>query len=276
MAADVAPDGEGTGCVLVGIVGAVERPASHTYFPSAIRTPADDRLHQDVAVVGQFQHGRECLALLASEAVQQDAAFLQQYRHLRVRHFAIADDGVDVQYARRAVANVVLTAVPLAGLDHIAAAQGAAADDFLFCFHCCMIMIHYFDDKILIESTFPVGHDAADDVLAGHHICPSFRVKREPEVVPRERAHLPGQDEQVGVDGFEPCHHLVGDVIAFRRVQQVDLMLPILPVSLCHIVAARSHELFHERIECRHLRGRVRQLVRHDGRYRRALEVASH
>ena len=53
-------------------------------------------------------------------------------------------------------------------------------------------------------------------------------------------------------------------------------MLLILPVCPRHIVAARSHELFHERIERSHLRGRVRQLVRHDGRYRRALEVASH
>lgn len=136
MPADVAPDGEGAGRVWVGVVGAVERPASHTDFPSAVRTPADDRLHQDVAIVGKFQYGRENLALLAGEAVQQDAAFLQQYRHLRVRHLAVADDGVDVQYARRAVACVVLTAVPFAGLDHIAAAQGAAADDFLFCFHC--------------------------------------------------------------------------------------------------------------------------------------------
>lgn len=50
--------------------------------------------------------------LLGGETVQQDAAFLQKYRH-SVRHLAIADDGIDVQYARRVVAYVVLTAVPL-------------------------------------------------------------------------------------------------------------------------------------------------------------------
>ena len=30
----------------------------------------------------------------------------------------------------------------------------------------------------------PVRDDTADDVLAGHHIGPSFGIKREPEVVP--------------------------------------------------------------------------------------------
>ena len=30
----------------------------------------------------------------------------------------------------------------------------------------------------------PVRDDTADDVLAGHHVGPSFGIKRKPEVVP--------------------------------------------------------------------------------------------
>lgn len=55
-------------------------------------------------------------------------------------------------------------------------------------------------------------------------------------------------------------------------------MLPVLPVRPCHIVAARSHELPHERIECRHLRSRVRQSSDTMAAIAvpRALEIAPH
>ena len=91
-----------------------------------MRTPADDRLHQDVAVVASSSTVGNAFPSLEAKPSQQDAAFLQKFRHLRIRHLAVADDGIDVQYARRVVTNVVLTAVPLAGLDHIAAAQGGS------------------------------------------------------------------------------------------------------------------------------------------------------
>ena len=64
----------------------------------------------------------------------------------------------------------------------------------------------------------PFRHDAADDVLARHHVGPAFRVEGEPEVVPRQRAHLPRQDEEVCVDGLQSCDHLVGDVVAAMAV----------------------------------------------------------
>lgn len=39
-------------------------------------------------------------------------------------------------------------------------------------------------ELIVGESTVPVRNDSTYYVLAGHHACPTFRVKREPEVVP--------------------------------------------------------------------------------------------
>ena len=120
---------------MIAVVGAVERPASHTDVSAAVGALADDRSHIYRTVIRQFKYGREGLAFLGGKAVQQDTAFLQQLRHFPVTHLAVADDAVDVEHAGRIVADVMLTAVALAGLHYTAAAQGAAAYDFLFCFH---------------------------------------------------------------------------------------------------------------------------------------------
>ena len=136
-----------------------------------------------------------------------------------------------------------------------------------------MLRCYFF---VFSETPVPFGHDAADNVLAGHHACPAFRVEREPEVVPRERTHLPCQNEQVGVDGLQPRHHLVGDVVAFGGTQQVHLVLPVLAVRAAHIIASRCHELFHERVERSHLCGGIRQLVRHQCGDGSSFQVAAH
>ena len=46
------------------------------------------------------------------------------------------------------------------------------------------------------------------------------------------------------------------------------------PVRTGDVVCARRDELFHERVKGGHLRRRVRQLVRYDGGYGRALDVS--
>ena len=52
-------------------------------------------------------------------------------------------------------------------------------------------------------------------------------------------------------------------------------MLLVFPVRACDVIAARSDQLFHERIEGSHLCGRVRQLIRHDGDNGRPFEVSA-
>ena len=52
-------------------------------------------------------------------------------------------------------------------------------------------------------------------------------------------------------------------------------MLLVFPVRACDVIAARSDQLFHERIEGSHLCGRVRQLIRHDGGNGRPFEVSA-
>ena len=97
-----------------------------------MRTFANDGLHVDGAVVGQFQHGRKCLSFLGSEAVQQDEAVLQQFGDFLVTHLAVADNAVDIQHTGRLFGDIVLTAVALAGLYHVAATQRTATDYILF------------------------------------------------------------------------------------------------------------------------------------------------
>lgn len=55
VATDVAPDGEVARCLLVAVIGAVEGSRTHPNIATAMRTFADDGLHVDGTVVGQFQ-----------------------------------------------------------------------------------------------------------------------------------------------------------------------------------------------------------------------------
>lgn len=57
---------------------------------------------------------------------------LQQFSDFLVTHLAVADNSVDIQQTGRLFGDVVLTAVALAGLYHVAATQGTATDYFLF------------------------------------------------------------------------------------------------------------------------------------------------
>ena len=132
MATDVAPDGEVARCLLVAVIGAVEGACTHPNITATMRTFADDGLHVDGTIVCQFQHGREGFSLLGSKAVQQDEAVLQQFGDFFVTHLAVADNAVDIQHTGRLFGDVVLTAVALAGLYHVAATQGTATDYFLF------------------------------------------------------------------------------------------------------------------------------------------------
>ena len=91
------PDGKRARFLLIAVVGAVERPASHTDVSAAVGALADDRSHIYRTVIRQFKYGREGLAFLGGKAVQQDTAFLQQLRHFPVTHLAVADDAVDVE-----------------------------------------------------------------------------------------------------------------------------------------------------------------------------------
>ena len=53
-------------------------------------------------------------------------------------------------------------------------------------------------------------------------------------------------------------------------------MLFLFTVSASHIVASRSDQLLHERIERSHLGSGICQLIRHDGGNRRTFEVTPH
>ena len=72
--ADVAPDSKGTRRSLIAVVGAVERPASHTDVPTAMRTLANDRLHQDIAVI------RPCVDVFDPKTVRASMGSIFQLR----------------------------------------------------------------------------------------------------------------------------------------------------------------------------------------------------
>ena len=164
-------------------VGAVERPASDTDVTSAVRAFADNRLHVDTSVIAQFKDCREGLSLLGGEAVKHYTPCREKFGYLLVRHLPVSEDAIDVQTATGIFTDVVLTAVPLAGLDHVAAAQRAASNDFLFCFHSDIKVCFRFILSQHVDGV-PLQNKSVDDILAGHHRSPSLRVEREPQVVP--------------------------------------------------------------------------------------------
>ena len=135
MPGDIAPYHEVAGASLLPVVRAVERLCTHADLAAATGAACHHRLHIDRAVSRHDKHGRKSLPLLCGEAVEQYAPLLQQFRDLGICHLAVADNPVDEESALAVLPGVVLTAVALAGLHHIAAAHRATADNLCFCIH---------------------------------------------------------------------------------------------------------------------------------------------
>ena len=53
-------------------------------------------------------------------------------------------------------------------------------------------------------------------------------------------------------------------------------MLLVLAVISRHVILARSHQLFHEGKECRHLGGGICQFIRYHGRNDGSFQIAAH
>ncbi len=123
----------GRGRVIV--VGAVERLGADTYVAAALWTFSDDRLHIHRPVGVKHKHGGESLPLLCGEAVEHNLMLLQESGDFFIGHLSVADDTVDEDPALGSLPGIVLAAIALAGLHHVAAAHWAATYYLLFVFH---------------------------------------------------------------------------------------------------------------------------------------------
>lgn len=73
--------------------------------------------------------------LVLTEIPKNCDPLLKQFRNLVIGHLAVADHTVDEEAALAVLPGIVLAAVALAGLYHVAAAHRAAADNLCFVIH---------------------------------------------------------------------------------------------------------------------------------------------
>ena len=114
------------------VVGAVERTRIHSHVAAAVGTLADIAVHNNLSRRVEMENRREALALLGGESVKKDFLFLKQFRDFGIRHIPVSEDRVHEETAFGRIACIVHTSVSLCSLHHIAAAEGALPDSFLF------------------------------------------------------------------------------------------------------------------------------------------------